>query len=89
MLFSLEVVGFLLVRQEVPLTWFHTLCADSLTRITSDSGLGSTFWTIFPSLIPFSVVGVLLGQREENIALFHDTLDSSLFSDYLRCHVFL
>lgn len=59
----LEVVGFLLVRQEVPLTLFHIPRTDSLTRITSDSGLGSTFWKLFPSLFPFSVVGVLLGQK--------------------------
>lgn len=82
-------MGFLLVRQEVPLTLFHTLCADSPARITSDSGLGSTSWKIFPSLFPSSVVGVLLGQEEENVALFCDTLNPSLFSDYLRCHVFL
>lgn len=86
---SLEALGFLWVRQEAPLTWFPTLCAGSLTTIASDSGLRSTFWRLFPSLFPFSVAGFLSGQREEeNIALFRDTLDSSLFSDYLRCHVF-
>lgn len=60
-------MGVLLVRQEVPLTLFHTLCADSPARITSDSGLGSTSWKIFPSLFPSSVVGVLLGQKEERM----------------------
>lgn len=60
---SSEVASFLSVRQEVPLTFFHTLCADSLTRITSDSGLRSTFWKIAPSLFPFSLVDVLLGQK--------------------------
>lgn len=88
MLSSSEAPGSLSVGQEGPLPCFHTLCAGSLTTIASDSGLRSTFWRLFPSLFPFSVAGFLLGQREEeNTASFRDTLDSSLFSDYLRCHV--